>query len=825
MAAALTPHGRGHGGVGRRHLLFLLRRHLLLLRLLLPATVLLLPAPAAGQTFYRAAGTVVDARTGEALAAANIRVLDSGRGTIANVEGGWLLRLPAGETTLVFSHIGFLSDTLRVDLQADLTYHARLEPTLIEMPVMWVSAGDIARGVVRRAIEAKETIYEGLESYRFEAFTRRTIMREDSIAGLTEGYNYGYWRTGEPLREELRQYRATENLPDELSEIQGVLAIVDFSRDDLELAGSRYVGPLHPHAFRYYDYELESIVRQDGIDIYRIALLPRTNLVPLLAGTISIADSTWALVGVEVESAEPIVFPFIDEFVIRWQQNFSRWEQGYWLPADIRLQAGLLVKLGPIRIPRIGLDQTSVIYAYDLNVPIPDSIFAREEPVTELPGSARVDSLFWQRNEVLPLTAREEHAYTRLDSTQTLDRQFSPRGFHLETGDQEATLRGEVGGAVAGYLFRNLDARYTRVEGTFLGLQVDVDSLLTPGLEAGGRGGYALSAGRWWWEGSLTGKWGGRSPGPNQSGSPPVTVTVDVYDRLARSPEAGFYPGLLNTVTTMLFKDDYFDYHAARGVGLRGEVTLAGGYSRPFRLAWQAARERHTSLAVVTNWSVAYPDKASRDNPAVAVEDARWTRLGAALTLGQPESPAGVNTARGIRLSGERGSTPDGGGRSYTSLEGAASYAVPTFTSRFLFSPQLILRAAGGWSRGDRPRELWFGPVNALGFYGPFGSLRGAGHREFAGDRYAVLCAEHNFRNLPLLALGLRCLARTGLEIIAHGAVARSWRGGIALPANGPYAEAGFGLGRVWDLFRLDLTRRFTAPAGWYLTLALTTFM
>jgi|GEM_PF-510170 len=813
MAAALAAHGRRNG------------RLILLALLVVTSGVLQLSTRVCAQVYHRAQGRVLDAGSGQLLAAANVRVLESGRGTITNADGAWLLRLPAGETTLVFSYIGYLSDTLQVNLQANLVYDARLEPTLIEMPVMRVSAGDIARGVVRRAIAAKDSIYAGLESYRFEGFTRRIIAREDSIAGITEGYNYGYWRTGEPLREELRQYRATENMPAEFSEMQGVLTIVDFSRDDLELAGNRYVGPLHPHAFRYYDYDLESIVSQDGSDIYRIAVLPRTSLVPLLEGTISIADSVWALVGIDLEPAEAIVFPFTDGLEIAWQQNFGRWDQGYWLPTDIRMTGGVRVELGPIRIPRIGFDQTSVIYGYDINVPIPDSIFARTDPVTELPEAADIDSLFWEQNEVLPLTDEEERAYTQIDSTETLEEQFTPPGFRMETGDQEVTLIGEAGGAIAGTLIEHLDLRYTRVEGAYVGLYAGADSLLLNGLETLWRGGRAFSADRWWWEGTLSFARGGRPRGPNQPGRAPATVSLAFYDRLARSPHAGFYPGFLNSVTTLFFKDDYFDYHRARGIGVRIENLLWRSYGSSFDLVLHASMARHTSLPVVTNWSVSSRDDPSRPNPPVSIENARWTRYGATLTVGEPESPAGVATARGVRLSLERGSTPAAGGRDYFSVQGVASYAIMTFTNRYLFSPQLIVRAAGGWSSGDLPRELLFGPVNALGFYGPFGALHGAAHRELAGQRYWVVTAEHNFRNQPFMALGLRRLAETGLEVIVHGAVAQTRRAGTTLPAAGPYTELGCGLGRIWDIFRIDVTRRFSSPAGWYLTLALTTFM
>jgi len=136
----------------------------------------------------------------------------------------------------------------------------------------------------------------------------------------------------------------------------------------------------------------------------------------------------------------------------------------------------------------------------------------------------------------------------------------------------------------------------------------------------------------------------------------------------------------------------------------------------------------------------------------------------------------------------------------------------------------LVIRLAGGVSDGSLPRELWGGPENALGWYAPLGTLRGAGHREFAGTDYAVLTVEHNFRSQFFQLLGIRPLYERGIELLVHGGLAQSWRSGVKVPDDGPYREVGFGIGRIADLFRVDFTRRLTEPADWYLTLTLTTF-
>ncbi|MFC1629482.1 DUF5686 family protein [Gemmatimonadota bacterium] len=778
-----------------------------------------------GQQLYLIEGRITDAATSEPMPSANIRLGGTTRGTISNLDGAYLMRIPEGPNTLIFSFIGYISDTLQVDVRDDLVCHVELHPTMIEMPMLTVSAVDLASSIIRRAIEAKERLNEGLESYRFHAFTRRTISREDSIAGIMEGYSNGYWKQGETLREEISQFQATENLPD-LGELQGVLEIVDFSRDDVVFAENRYVGPLHPNAFRWYEYEIEEVNLQDGREIYRIAMEPRNRLIPLLRGTVDIADSTWALVGIDLEPAEEIVFPFVNDLLVRWKQSF-RLQEGFWLPNDIRIEGGVEVGLGPIKIPRIGFSQTSVIYDYDVNTVIQDSIFTREESVVQLPSASVVDSTFWEENEVLPMTIEEEYAYTTLDSTETLEVLFAPPGWEMDAGSDELVLRGSVGGGdLVGSLLGVLDTRFNRVEGYVLGVRASRDSILGR-FEIDAGAGYAFSTDRWNWQATISTRFGTRPRGPNQPGSRGVGISMSFSDGVARSPSAGFYPVLLNTLSTTFFQDDYYDYHASRGWRLDVNPVDRSALGIDLHLT----RAKHRSLDAMKGWSISNRDGIPRPNPPVTIEGADWTRYGGMLRIGRPESAASVSPGRGILIGVERGEASGGDPsipsrqRIFTRADGVLSFSFLTFTTRYLFSPMMVVRFGGGVSDGSLPRELWGGPENALGYYSPLGTLRGADHRELAGTDYVVLTAEHNFRSQPFQLLGFRWLYEQGIELYAHAGIAQSWRHGVKVPQEHPYREVGFGIGRIAELFRLDLTHRLSGPAGWYLTLTLTTFL
>nr|MBP9212505.1 hypothetical protein [Bacteroidota bacterium] len=76
-------------------------------------------------------------------------------------------------------------------------------------------------------------------------------------------------------------------------------------------------------------------------------------------------------------------------------------------------------------------------------------------------------------------------------------------------------------------------------------------------------------------------------------------------------------------------------------------------------------------------------------------------------------------------------------------------------------------------------------------------------------------------------------LMESNLELIVEANAARSWLSSRALrtplfPAkdsNGWYYEASIGFTNIADLFRFDVTRRFSSPGGWAFTMTASEFL
>ncbi len=749
-----------------------------------------------GQTFSLS-GTVRDASSGEPLAAANIRLDGSARGTISNADGLYRLSLPPGPYAIIFSFIGYRPDTVRVNLSSDVSADVLLKPIAIQLSEIVVTDEDPAYRIMRKVIENKSRWKENLKTYQFDAFTRQVLRRDTAIASITESYTTGYWQEGDTLREVVRQKRQTENIP-MAQNFAAVGGIVNFYDDEIRFSGFTFVGPTSPEAFEYYGFRLEHTREQDGAELYTIRMTPLTKVTPLFAGTINIIGESYAVVGIEVKPNEAYRIPFVSRLDITYAQQFTLLEKAFWMPVDIRLKGSAQIGIAGFSFPRIGFDMVSSIYDYRLNAEIPDSI-ALKPRRTVAPEAEVFDSTFWTEKEVLALTEEEKTAYNTLDSTQTLQKQFQPTGplSSLNT--------------LSGGFLKHVDFRFNRAEGFFLGGEVQEDSVAS------------------WLKGSLKTGYGFSDKKMKLSASAEVfldekrmfSVGGGAYSDITHFPDEGFFGAFTIALSSLFSKIDQRDYFYIRGFELFGSVRPVS--TLQIRMSYKA--EQQTSAFQRTDYSFFAGSKRYRIHPPI--QEGLLRSLTLSGRYGDSPVPLNLVSVRYIEVEAEYSDKPllksDFGFKRIT-VEG--EYFVPTFLKRNLFPPTLTAKFAGGISGGDLPPQRIFTMEGRSIGYGPFGLLKGAGLKEFTGDRYAMLALEHNFRSIPFLALDIPFLYENSIELIIHGAIARSWndRGNVlpfGRPTDGWYSEAGIGLSRLFGLFRIDLTRRFTSPEAFYLTLGI----
>lgn len=765
-----------------------------LLMLLLPG-----PVPQGGTATQR--GIVLDASTREPIPAANVRLLGTPRGTVANADGRFALPLLRTGGRLVVSAIGYAADTVALPPEGtELT--VLLPPSEIVMPEVVVTSEDPAYEIIRRAIAARRRWADRVATYRMEAFTRQTLYRDTAVASITESYTTGYWQRGDTLREVVKQRRQTENIKATMN-FARVGRILNFAEEEIRFVGFRFTGPVADNALDNYRYALLRTRSSFGREVYDIAMTPRSRTAPLFEGTVTIAGESYALVGVDVAPNDAFQIPFVKEKRLRYRQQFSPVDSITWMPADVRIDGSFTVGAFGFTIPPIRFTQTSVMTDYDVNVPLPDSVFRR--PLVTVDSSAvRYDSSYWAANEVLPLDAEEQRAYRELDSTKTLEAQFRPGGVTVTLG-----LGGDGAGTVFS-LLNYLDIGFNRVEGFRLGGKFDrrfgtpgPDSGLVVGVGAGLA--YGFSDRLWKYRGAVT-------------FYPPVegelSVGGEVYRDLPAPPGFDVHGRLINSFNALFFKNDYHDYYRAEGWRVFAGWKPASSFllEAGFRVEEQGTVEQNTDYSFFSRSKDYRPVPPARDGTLRALE--------LSARLGPEPVPFDLIVRNSLELEMEAADAGLlGGDFSYVSARFKGFLILPTVGRSLLLPAQLRIRLYAGISAasGGLPPQNLFALESTSSGLAPFGVMRGMGVKEYRGTDVLSLAVEHNFRSLPWLALGIPFLYERSIEFIVHGGVAHAWQdaawSGSNLSPEGWYAEAGFGFSRIFDLYRIDATWRLH-PGG-----------
>ena len=392
------------------------------------------------QTYF-VSGRITDTKTGEALSYGNIRVLNTTLGTAANSGGYYELKLSTGIHSLVASYIGYYSDTITVNLKADLdSINFRLNETEIRLPDIVIHPGENpALEIIRKAIQKKNERNQKLNSYEFEAYTKGLVRTTDEISargrsvsagmgagedsvdlkitGILENQSKGYFKKPDQFKEIIVARKQSANFPPTINTVTGGRLIQNFYEDDIRFFGSKLPGPIADNALDYYYYYIDKVVMMNDRKVYKLFLSPDDSDNPGFVGNIFINDSTYELIQVNLELNRAANVGGIFDTISIFQQ-FSNYDDIY-MPADYRL----FMNGNVLGLVRFGFELNTILYDYKINPELNDNIFSKAI-VTVLPDADKKDSVYWTSTQTIPNTTEEESAYNRIDSLQQLPFSF-----------------------------------------------------------------------------------------------------------------------------------------------------------------------------------------------------------------------------------------------------------------------------------------------------------------------------------------------------------------------------------------------------------------
>lgn len=523
---------------------------------------------------YSLKGKVNDKSSGEALSFANIRIASTTTGTAANIEGNYELKLPGGKYSIIASYIGYKSDTVNINLTGSRTLNFTLERIDIKLQEITVLPGENpALEIIRRAIAFKHKREELINSYTFKAYTKglvkttKDITTSDrsvgisfgesdtaqlKITGIIENESKGYFKKPDNYKDEIIARKQSANTPSSINILTGGRIIQNFYTNDIQFFNRPLLGPIADDAIDYYDFLIEDTLAMDNKSIFEISFKPFDDSDPGFFGKIYIEDNSFAMVKLDVnlnDAANPGgIFSLVNIF-----QQFINFEQNIYMPIDYRV----FVEGNFLGLAKFGFELNTIFYDYQINNQINDEFFDMVI-VKVLPDADKKDSTYWNSMQRIPNTLQEVDAYHRIDSLESIPRNFWD-DFSILSSSINLTDNLSISGPLSLYSFN-------KIEGHTINFGANLSNEFDRRLYSSTDFSYGFSDKKF--KHNLSFRY---LHGEYRT----TSVTFNIYNRLTDLfGESVYYNDLTSTLTSLIGKYDFRDYYYSNGWDFKitGEV-------------------------------------------------------------------------------------------------------------------------------------------------------------------------------------------------------------------------------------------------------------
>ena len=746
-------------------------------------------------------GVVMDASSEEFLPGASIQLENTYSGTITNASAQFSLVVPSLPSVLIVRFIGYQSARVEVPSNYSGPLTIRLKASTLDLPEITITGEDLAIQIMRRVIEEKQKWRKTLSTYSVTAYNRFRIENDGGIVSIWESGTKAFWDVKRGVREVSLWQNQTENM--KMSDLMpAAMFIMNLYDDDVEVAGHTLMGVTHPKALSFYDFKLESITARDNVEVYVIAVAPKQKTSDGFIGTLSVLDGEFALISAELRPGEAFLFPPpVQRVNARYAQQFSNFGTDVWLPVDFKADMDVKVGVnGVLVFPEFKIRQLSSLTDFEINVPVPDSLYAQRKVVVKDSTARKVDVLQVERIGI-PLTEEELKAYSSIDSTMTFEKAFKPTGILARYVNSNSDSRGasvSVSGGVSNSGGRlpfaiRPEAWVNRVEG----LHAAVNASIKPSkkLTFLGLAGYSTAL-------EFT------SLGFGFESKNKVSVRFWYADEVVSQYDSDIRGKLFNSFSVLAGETDYFDYFSKRGWTVSARTNWPK--KRRISLGAMYGLESHASLAQKSFQSFLGNSFESRSNGAVSEGQLHFARID--ITGDFEDLPIPVGPQKTWKMTAERGlggSLLSGG--HYNRYEGVITWRIPTFFKRRLLSNALELRLVAGTVRGNNIPIQKLGIVDGSSFHTTFGSIKTLDTIPYRGSTWGLVAWEHTFRTLPFELVGWNWAVERHWNVIVHGAHGKTTlnrpREGVHT-SPGMHQELGVSLSGLFTLLRIDAAWR-----------------
>ena len=413
------------------------------------------------QQLTKIKGKVVDVKTNESIAFANVIILGTKQGVQTDMNGNFYLETSEPSITLKVSFVGYLPETRKIESVVGkvTTQNFRLKAQSTSLQEVTVTGkreryrnkDNPAVVLIRKVIEHKDknrpeallfysyNKYEKLEfdlSNISEKFrNKRSLKKFDFVFNhldtskvtgkvnlpmyLKETISDVYFRKNPESKKEITTAERMTGLGGYVDNngiklyLEALYQDVNVYDNNILLLASQFLGPAAPVSPQFYRYVIIDTTQFRGTKCVNLGFSPRNSNDQLFQGTMLVAlDSSYAIRKVEMGFSKDINVNFVTDLKIMQEFDFVGKEGLMLTKDDLAIEFNLLKKENGMGL----FGQRSVSYKdYLLNQSIPDTRFdgIKNDVLKE---AALRDDTYWNKARHEELNLKEVGIYSMVDS-------------------------------------------------------------------------------------------------------------------------------------------------------------------------------------------------------------------------------------------------------------------------------------------------------------------------------------------------------------------------------------------------------------------------
>jgi hypothetical protein len=402
-------------------------------------------------------GIVVDAKTGDPLPFVSVFLKSTTIGTITDNQGKYSIETNVPANNIVFSFIGYQTESRTISQGIEQTINIRLTLSLITLDEVIVNPArrnyknknNPAVELIEKVIDKKDVnrkeVYNYLEYKQYEKiqFALSNItekVKQGNLFGkfrfvfdnvdttkrigntilplfIKESLSDHYYKKDPEATKEIIRAEKTTNLNEYLDN-KGVSAYFNYLYQNINIYDNeilfltnKFLSPIAKTAPVFYRYYILDTLSVNNIKCIKLFFEPRNKADLLFHGNLYITmDSSYAVRKIDMGINKNINIDWVREISIT--QDFDQFGKKDWLLSkdEISIDFGFVNN-------SLGLyGQRTISYKdYKINEPINEMIFKGPEKSERLDQSAN-SAGFWESNRYVPLTKSEKGIYTTIDS-------------------------------------------------------------------------------------------------------------------------------------------------------------------------------------------------------------------------------------------------------------------------------------------------------------------------------------------------------------------------------------------------------------------------